>query len=76
MKSRKWPKTLNLGHFGPKMASKSLRHFFFGHGVNTKVVDIGLVDLNMENEQNLMKQTRETGQKPHFGPDLGTFGPI
>ena len=25
----------------------------------------------MENEQNLMKQTQETGQKPHFGPDLG-----
>ena len=49
---------------------------FPGLGVNTKVVDIGLVDLNMENEQNLMKQTRETGQKPHFGPDLGTFGPI
>ena len=45
--------------------------FFFGHGVNTKVGDIGLVYLNMENEQNLMKQTRETGQKPHFGPDLG-----
>ena len=51
--------------------------FFFSHGVNTKVVDIGLVDLNMENEQNLMKQTRETGQKPHFGPVWpGTFSKI
>ena len=49
---------------------------FFGHGVNTKVVDIGLVDLYMENEQNLIKQTQETGQKPHFGPDLGPFDPI
>ena len=58
------------------MASKSSGHFLFGHGVNTKVVDIGLVDLNIENEQNLMKQTRENGQKKHFGPDLGPFGPI
>ena len=50
--------------------------FFFDHGLNTKVVDIGLVYLYMENEQNLMKQTQETGQKPHFGPDVGPFGPI
>ena len=46
--------------------------YIFGHGVNTEVVDIGLVDINMQNQQKLMKQTRETGQKTFWA----RFGPI
>ncbi len=29
----------------------------------------------MENEQNLMKQTQDTEQKPHFGPVWPDLGP-
>ena len=45
-------------YFPEKVGHKvqKLRTFFFGHGVNTKVVDIGLVDLNMQNEQNRRSQ--------------------
>ena len=47
-------------YFPEKVGHKvqKLRTFFFGHGVNTKVVDIGLVDLNMQNEQNRRSQKR------------------
>ena len=31
---------------------------------------------NMQNQQNLMEQTRENGRKPHFEPDFRGFGPI
>ena len=29
----------------------------------------------MQNEQKPMKQSRNIGQKPHFGPNLGLNGP-
>ena len=46
---------------------QKLRTFFFGHGVNTKVVDIGLVDLNMQNEQNRRSQKRAVTKTSIFG---------
>ena len=42
------------------------------HGVNTKVVDINKIYLNMENEQNPESHFRTNGLKPRFWPNLET----
>ena len=42
------------------------RHFLLGQQLPTIEISI-----NMQNQQNLMIFSRENGQKPHFGPNLG-----
>ena len=39
---------------------------FAGHGVNTKVVDIDEIYLNMQNEQNPMSRFLAKSEKPRF----------
>ena len=39
---------------------------FAGNGVNTKVVDIDEIYLNMRNEQNLMSRFLAKSEKPRF----------
>ena len=61
----------NLGLNGPNLG----RENFFMHQDHQYLLDIIIVYQNMQNQQNLMKRTRENGQKPHFGPKFGTFCP-
>ena len=50
----------------PKMASKWVKMNFPEHGVNRKVVDNGLIHLNVQYERSSQASFRENQEKPDF----------
>ena len=48
-------------------------NIFFRHFLLVQQLPTIEMSINMQNQQNLMIFSRENGQKPHFGPNLGQF---
>ena len=53
------------------MAEKSVKMIFPANSVKRKVLDNVENYLNMQFQPKMMQRSRENGQKPHFGPNLG-----
>ena len=72
--SKYQPKTRFWAKFGPKWAHFGPGHFFECNN-RQNLLDINAVYHNMQNQRNLMIQTRENGRKPQIWANLGPFCP-